>query len=272
MASPLPSNDFHAHTTSDLYSLWASTYDTDGNILQAIDDQQLLHLLPVLVDHIQTNSTSSSQTPPSPIRLLDLGCGTGRNTLKLLQQPWPFPVAIEGWDSSGEMLAIAREKCNAATINNIPTTTQTPTLKFTQTDLTSLPPSAQNPYAAIISTLVLEHIPLPLYFTALASLLAPGGLALVTNMHPDMGATTQAGFKDGATGRRLKGTSFSHGVAESVKAAEEAGLRVLGEVREVAVSEEMLRGFGVGVREGAGKWVGRRVWFAMVLGKGKGLE
>lgn len=41
----------------------------------------------------------------------------------------------------------------------------------------------------IISSLVIEHLPLELYFRRAASLLEAQGLLMVTNMHPDMGNT-----------------------------------------------------------------------------------
>lgn len=87
-------------------------------------------------------------------------------------------------------------------------------------------------------------------------------MALVTNMHPDMGARTQAGFVS-ASGERVRGTSFVYGVQETVDAAVAAGFEVVGEVREQAVEEGMLGRIG---RRGA-KWVDVRVWYGIVMRK-----
>lgn len=239
------------HTTSDLYTLWAPTYDTDGNILQAIDTAQLTtSLLPTLSTLLSQRTTTTT-----PLTILDLGSGTGRTTLLLAAHPWPSPPALTACDSSTAMLAVARAKCPS-------------TVSFALCDPFS-PYSSTLPEAAfdgVTSTLVLEHIPLQTYFRTLAQLLKPGGVAAVTNMHPEMGAGTQAGFKDEG-GVRLKGESFVHGVQESVEAAEAEGLELVGEAREVEVDEGMLEGFGEGVRVGARKWVGRKVWFGLVLRK-----
>lgn len=253
------------HTNSSLYSLWAPTYDSDGNILQAVDNLQLeQNLLPQLASAIEKQQNAT--TTQKPLHILDLGCGTGRTTLKLasLFQQSPASnqtVEISGWDSSAEMLSLARTKLQSH-----------PTIDFAQVDLLSSPPSIPKEslglYAGITSTLVLEHLPLHLYFSTVASLLAPGGVAIVTNMHPEMGAGSVAGFKD-ENGVRLKGDSYLHGVGESVRAAEEAGLRALGDVGEVEVSESMFEGLlkQGAVREMGRKWVGRKLWFGMVLRK-----
>lgn len=253
------------HTNPSLYALWAPTYDSDGNILQAVDNTQLdQHLLPQLVSTIeqqqQSTQTQTQPSNPQPIHILDLGCGTGRTTLKLasLFPPSPnCPVKISAWDASAAMLSIARSKCPNA-------------ISFKQIDLlaspSSIPDECLGRYSALTSTLVLEHLPLNLYFSTIASLLAPGGVAVVTNMHPDMGAESVAGFKD-ENGIRLRGESFVHGVGEGVRAAEEVGLAVLGDVGEVELSEGMFEGFlrEGSVREVARKWVGRRIWCGMVL-------
>ncbi|KAL8954234.1 MAG: hypothetical protein Q9183_007251, partial [Haloplaca sp. 2 TL-2023] len=55
----------------ETYNQWASTYDTDGNFLQALDSMMMQHLL---------QDFKATLPPLSKQRLIDLGCGTGRNT------------------------------------------------------------------------------------------------------------------------------------------------------------------------------------------------
>ena len=78
---------------NELYNRWANVYDTDGNILQAIDET----LLPALLSLAHNSlSTSTSQ----PIIIIELGCGTGRNTVKLLDP------ALSGGNKVEEIYAL----------------------------------------------------------------------------------------------------------------------------------------------------------------------
>ena len=91
--------------TSDVYEQWASTYDTDGNALQAVDDLQMQAWIPEFVATLQRDANAGMA-----IAVLDLRCGTWRNTLQLLRQQWNRPVAVIGWNASPAMLQIARDK------------------------------------------------------------------------------------------------------------------------------------------------------------------
>lgn len=122
---------------------------------------------------------------------------------------------------------------------------------------------------AILSTLVLEHIPLAEFFATVSRLLVPGGNLLLTNMHPDMGRLSQAGFVDPRTGCKIRGESFVHGISETVQEATNWGFEVVGEVKEVMVEKGMVDELG----RRAEKWVGMKVWFGGVwrfVGKGGG--
>jgi len=92
------------------YDAWASVYDTDGNILLAVDDMELETLLPSFFTELLNNRKNEKY-----LRILDLGCGTGRNTMKILTYPWPedIHVSIVGIDASSGMLDIARRKLSA---------------------------------------------------------------------------------------------------------------------------------------------------------------
>lgn len=244
--------------TQDAYDQWASVYDSDGNMLQSIDDDELKTLLPSLLNQV-TNTSGPS------ISILDLGCGTGRNTARLLSHPWPtdMEVSITGLDFSANMLGLARTKLSALPSN--PKTTLRleqcnpfpPTGTFNPSTI-NLPP--QN---ALISTLVLEHIPLPTYFSTLAAILAPAGTALVTNMHAEMGSRSQAGFVN-AQGVKVRGESYVYTLQDTVQAARDAGLEVV-QVKERSVGEEDVRSGVVGGR--GKKWVGCKVWFGVVVTK-----
>jgi SAM-dependent methyltransferase len=240
--------------TQDAYDQWASVYDSDGNMLQSIDDDELNTLLPSLLDQVISTSGPT-------ISILDLGCGTGRNTARLLSHSWPSSsrISVTGLDFSAGMLNLARTKL-APLVNP----DKNLSLRLEQCDpfptTGTFDPSTLHlpPQNAIISTLVLEHIPLASYFSTLSSLLAPQGLALVTNMHNDMGSRSQAGFMN-AQGIKVRGESWVYSVQETVREAETQGFEVV-QVRERSVQRE-------DVEKGVGKWIGCIVWFGIVLRK-----
>lgn len=124
----------------------------------------------------------------------------------------------------------------------------------------------------VIATLVLEHVPIGAFFSGAASLLRPGGLLVVTNMHAEMGARTQAGFVN-AAGIKVRGTSYVHGVREVASEAVRCGFQVVGQMKEKSVSGADLETLSEGERERACKLVGgERVLFGGVwkMGAGKG--
>ena len=78
-------------------------YDTDGNILQSIDDILLPPLLAKAFAQLSSNL--------SAIIITELGCGTGRNTVKLLSSSSPTISSINALDLSPGMLSVAKERC-----------------------------------------------------------------------------------------------------------------------------------------------------------------
>lgn len=250
----------------ELYEKWADTYDHDGNILQFVDDLQMVSLLDQFVD-----LTTKGRGPQDSLALLDLGCGTGRNTVKLSQAPWNSNASLDfhAWDSSKAMLDVAKLKLSSNTGHNV-------NLEVVDiSKLDNIPTRYNGFFDGLVSTLVLEHIEIKTYFSAIANLLRPRGFAVVTSMHDEMGRLSRAGFKS-ASGERFKGMSFVYTVAETVEAAQAAGLEVVGDVGETAVDERMIDGGvlenGVRVEKGAvaeraRKWVGTKVWVGMILRK-----
>lgn len=276
---PKPSTPVQHIPTQDAYDQWSSIYDSDGNMLQAIDDVELETLLPDFLTLVLRS------VPPQKrdISILDLGCGTGRNTAKLLSYAsWPQDRTINniGMDFSQGMLDVAERKLR-------PLVERTGTkeeedifisLRLEQADCfptVSVPGSSPLPSTspplppidAVISTLVLEHIPLPAFFATLSALLSPPSSspsftpthALITNMHSDMGALSQAGFIN-PQGVKIRGASFAHTLADTVLEAKRAGFEVVG-TRERSVKRTDVEAGRVGER--GRKWVGVRVWFAV---------
>jgi SAM-dependent methyltransferase len=271
---PRHGSPFKEVPTEQLYEQWASTYDTDGNILQFVDDLQMVDLLK---DFVRVTTRRNDHSRPD-LRILDLGCGTGRNTLKLLQAPWTDvdAVTVSGWDSSPAMLEVAKSKCkNAAkgAQSNVPVAPV-----FDVVDIAN--PGKQidhfrNNFDGLISTLVLEHIKLEAFFDIVAKVLKPGAYALVTGMHQDLGRLSSAGYKT-STGERFKSTSYAYTPEETVAAAAAVGLQLVGGVDEKAVEQEMIDGGvlenGVRVEKGAvaeraRKWIGTTIWVGMMFRK-----
>lgn len=266
------SSPYKTVPTDQLYEQWASTYDTDGNVLQAVDDVQLHRLLPEFV-RLTCSDKDSAAVAAGGLKVLDLGCGTGRNTAKLLNADWDFDIEVVGWDGSWGMLDIARTKCEAVPRSG----KHKVELELGVRDLASVeavPESYTNFFDGLISTLVLEHIPADVFFGIVSKLLKQGSYALITNMHQHLGAVSRAGFKN-TSGERFKATSHIYNPQDAVAAAKVAGLELVGNVGEAAVDAEMIDGGvvdGVEVAKGtvterARKYVGTKVWFGMIFRK-----
>jgi SAM-dependent methyltransferase len=254
--SPIPQESSQAGrkvtylSTLEAYDKWASVYDTDGNVLQAIDDEEVMRMLPQVLSLLP----SDLKRPP---KILDLGCGTGRNTLKLLGIPG---AEIYGLDLSPKMLNIAKDRCTSAW-DALPAAQRAASLHFHTHDVLdtnhTLPEFLPRAADVVISTLVVEHMPLENFFSEVNRLLAPGGVLLVTNMHSDMGAKSQAGFNDPATGEKIRPVSYNHSVEELVETGKAMGYELVGDsVTERGVDEEMATRLG----PRAAKWIGVQMW------------
>lgn len=290
--SPCPSSTFldeqdEMNPGNDQADNCEQVYDTDGNFLQRLDTIEMRTLLPRFLDLVSARF-QNPEKPSTPLKLVDLGCGTGRNTIQLLEalsarrkddtaSSTP-PVEIVGLDASPGMLKIARNAIDSA-VEREKSLQSSPDVSLATLDLlqgaatrTLLSPSLQDHGAAgVISTLVLEHVPAKAFFEAASATMAPGGYLLVTNMHAEMGAISQAGFTDPKTGVKIRPTSYSHTVPDVLVAAREVGFQLedlQGSGRENGVLE---RGVDESLVEVLGprakKWVGIKVWFGMLFSK-----
>ncbi|KAH8773002.1 S-adenosyl-L-methionine-dependent methyltransferase [Hyaloscypha finlandica] len=258
MASPRP---IQSVTNAELYNRWARVYDTDGNILQSVDDV----MLPALLNFVFTLLPSDL-----PITITELGCGTGRNTAKLLSSSSSSPqiTSIAALDLSPGMLTVAKQRCEThLTANTSNVLLAPPAVEFHEFDalnpeLSPVIKALEGKADLVLSTLVLEHLPLDVFFRTVKSFLKPGGYFLLTNMHADMGRISQAGFVDEVTGEKIRGHSFAHEISEAIEEGEKWGFEVVGEVGERAIIEDDL---GAVVGERGKKWIGINVWFGFVM-------
>ena len=253
-------------STQEAYAHWASVYDTDGNFLQATDDAQLEDRLPRFLALAGIGVASEVQRSHDEHGkqkiVIDLGCGTGRNTFRLRALTEPTTKII-GLDSSEQMLEIARTKV-VADSQELP---MTPIFqRFDINEAANAPENISTTHSAIpradaiISTLVIEHVELEQFFTVASRLLKPGGFMIITNMHSDMGKISRAGFVN-SEGVKVRPTdSIPHTIEEVRKSAEYFNFQVL-DVAEKEIVEEDVTALGVRSK----KWVGVKCWFGMVL-------
>jgi malonyl-CoA O-methyltransferase len=135
------------------YNEWATSYDEDRNLTRDLDRQVTRELL----DGRRFDA------------ILELGCGTGKNTLFLAE----IGAAVRSLDFSEEMLRRAREKVTA------------PHVSFAMADLTQPWPCAGQSADLVAGNLVLEHIAeLGFVFGEAARVLQAGGLLFLNELHP----------------------------------------------------------------------------------------
>jgi malonyl-CoA O-methyltransferase len=187
------------------YDRWAPIYDGYVNSTVFVDDLTF----PPLWTHLKGR------------RVLELGCGTGRHTIRLAQAG----NSVTGLDLSPGMLTEARRKL--ASFANV---------TLIEGDLLSTPLAG---FDAVITALVLEHIAdLDAFFAAAAVALKPGGEMYLSEIHPDrIAAGTQANFVDDA-GEAVRLTSFAHADVDIIAAAVRAGLKLM--LQEDGIGDERM--------------------------------
>lgn len=174
------------------------------------------------------------------------------------------------------MLAIAQQRCELH-FSSLPPDGRAKAWSLEEVDIFSaadepggaellLPKLGSCQADLVVSTLVLEHIPLSTFFKVAAKLVKPGGTLLVTNMHGEMGEVSQAGFVD-THGVKVRPQSFAHGVLETVEEAGKCKFVLVGDLLERSVEEGDVAMLGQRAR----KWVrGPKVWFGGVWRKESG--
>lgn len=183
----------------DNYSEWSKTYDEDRNLTRDLDEQITRDWLGS--QHFQT--------------ILEVGCGTGKNTARLVQHA----DQVVALDFSPGMISRAKAKLSDSSVG------------FAVADLTKMWPCADHSGDLVICNLVLEHIEnLNFIFTEARRVLAANGQFFISELHP---FKQYKGKK--ATFARDSGQveipAFVHHISDFVTAAQQAGFAVK-ELRE----------------------------------------
>ena len=135
------------------YNEWSEIYDSNTNLTRDLDQQV-------------TRATLAGQRFNA---ILELGCGTGKNTVFLAE----IGTQVHALDFSAGMIAKAKEKVKAENV------------RFEMMDLTKPWSCEDGAYDLIVCNLVLEHIQhLPHIFTEGERTLTQGGRFFINELHP----------------------------------------------------------------------------------------
>jgi len=169
------------------YDSWSSTYDQDRNLTRDLDQAM-------------TKKAFAGQRFDN---VLELGCGTGKNTALLAE----ISNRVRALDFSEGMIAQARQKLVATHI------------EFTASDLTMAWPVKDGHHDLVVCNLVLEHIEdLSHIFKEAFRSLHEGGYFYISELHPfRQYQGGRANFqRDGQT---TEVPAFIHHVSEFLQAA-----------------------------------------------------
>ena len=171
------------------YDRWPAVYDTDQNPMQALEGLAVREMLGNVAG----------------LKVLDLGCGTGRHALRLAENG----AVVTALDFSKGMLSEARRKPGADLVDFLPH------------DLSEALPFAESEFDLVVSGLVLEHLDdLELFFSEIDRVVKPDARTIVSAMHPAMFLRgSQARFTDPISGDLVRPGSVDHKLGDMIMAA-----------------------------------------------------
>ena len=177
------------------YNEWSETYDSNENLTRDLDQKV-------------TRDTLANQKFET---ILEIGCGTGKNTAFLVQ----IGRNVHALDFSQGMIEKAREKVQAENI------------RFSIADLTKQWPCEDGTYDLITCNLVLEHIQdLAHIFSEAARTLRPCGKFLINELHPfKQYRGTKARFEQNE--EIVEVEAFTHHISNFTNAAKASGLKLV---------------------------------------------
>jgi uncharacterized protein YhfF/ubiquinone/menaquinone biosynthesis C-methylase UbiE len=212
-AAKTPTSIAHA------YDCWSSFYDAYPNPTVAADELKF----PKFWKHLSHKS------------VLEIGCGTGRHTRKLIAQS----NRLTAVDPSAGML----ERARALGL---------PGVEWIMGDFMEV---KLGTYDAVVCSLVLEHIEnLDCFFAKLARVLKPDGEFWLSEIHPSRAAKgSVAHFKDPISAEEVWLGSYVHGEEAVRMAAERVGFKLM--VEEDGLADEEF----VAIKEEWTKYIGLKM-------------
>jgi malonyl-CoA O-methyltransferase len=191
------------------YDAWSEIYDSNANATRDLDAQVL----------------RSQGFDLTGREVLELGCGTGKNTEHLAQAQ-----SVLALDFSDGMLQKARHRIGSQRV------------RFARHDIRQKLPVPDASFDLVVVNLVLEHVEhLGPVFAEASRSLRPQGLLFVCELHPFRQLLgKQAQFNRPGSGEKVLVTVFQHDVSDFLNAAGAAGLRLV-KVEEWRDGEEALK-------------------------------
>ena len=182
-------------TIEKAYNIWAGQYDTNKNSTRDLDHKST----------VQTLKEYNFEN------VIELGCGTGKNTSYLLTRA----NKVLALDFSQEMLNIAKVKIIDPHVN------------FQKADITKKWKVNDNSADLITSSLILEHIEdLDFIFNQALIKLKPKGLFFISELHPfKQYLGTKARYEDEGGIKEL--TTFTHHISEFINSAKRNNFELL---------------------------------------------
>ena len=180
------------------YDEWSEKYDTDENLTRDLDQSVTRGLLADLRFE----------------SILEIGCGTGKNTAFLAQ----IGNTVRALDFSQGMIEKARAKVRAGNVENV---------HFSIADITRRWPCDDGEFDLTVCNLVLEHIENLFHiFCEAARTLQAGGKFLINELHPlRQYKGTKARFN--RESETVEVEAFTHHISDFTNAAAKNGFKLV---------------------------------------------
>jgi ubiquinone/menaquinone biosynthesis C-methylase UbiE len=177
------------------YNEWSDSYDTDNNLTRDLDQQVTREVFA----NLHFNS------------ILEIGCGTGKNTAFLAQ----IATSVHALDFSAGMIEKAKQKVHAQNV------------RFSIADLTQKWLGKDGEFDLVVCNLVLEHIAdLAFVFSEAARVLQNKGSFFVNELHPfkQYEGSKARFYREAET---VEVEAFVHHISEFTNAATANGLMLV---------------------------------------------